>query len=146
MFQNDNQISAAIDFWYRAGYSSADSVFGKKQYPVSMAKAAEYLAYDDDDDADDYDNDAKTDYKRRIKRKKERQRCLKYVHGQIWDILKDRARKKEEENNNDTNDEVERERVEIENMQIRQVVDNSMMHNVEETMSEIQQRRVYHAR
>ena len=152
MFQCDNQISAAIDFWYRTGYSSADSVFGKKQYPVSMAKAAEYLAYDDDDDDDDdtddddENDDAKTDYKRRIKRKKERQRSLKYVHGQIWDILKERERKREEDNNNDANDELKRERIEIENIQLRQVVDNSMRHNVDETMSEIQQRRLYHAR
>ena len=138
MFQCDDQISAAIDFWYRAGYSSADSVFGRKQDPVSMAKAAEYLAYDDDD-TDIDDDEAKTEYKGRIKKKKERQRSLKYVHGQICDILRQRARQREEDN-------IERERVEIENMHLQQGVENSMIDNVDETMSEIQQRRVYHAR
>ena len=56
--------------------------------------------YDDDDDnIDEPDEQAKTDYRRRIKRQKERQRSLKYVHGQINDILRQRSRQREEDNN-----------------------------------------------
>ena len=88
LFKNSNQITAALDFWHKAGYSSSEAVFGKKPEPVCQAKVEEYLEYNDGDSEDE--SQAKSDYKRRIKRQKSRQRLLKHLHANIFDIMADR--------------------------------------------------------
>ena len=89
MGQHNNQIHAALDFWHKAGYSSSDAVFGKKPDPVCDSKMEQYLEYSDAETDSDNDAPANSDYKRRIKRQKLRQKKLKYVHGDIYDVLRD---------------------------------------------------------
>ena len=142
MFRSSNQIHAALDFWHKAGYSSSEAVFGTKPEPVCVAKADEYLEYDDTDTDDDDDEPKKmTDYKRRIKRQKRRQRLLKHVHQDIFEIMRDKERERDGDD-----DYVRAEADEIKRLQLRQGVENSIMDNVNETMSEIEQIRIYHGR
>ena len=92
VFAADPAVGAAIDFLYKAGYSGADGVFGKKQEPVCMQKSYEYLAYEDEDSDDDEKINA--DYERRKQRHQHRQKILKYVGKNIGDILKRKGEKK----------------------------------------------------
>ena len=105
-FQNDNQVRMAIDFWYRAGYSSAEGVFGAKQDPVCMnARSHEYMVYSDEDsDCDEDEKEAETDYKRRKNREEHRQRVLRWVHSDIEDILKEKAETRERQVHGNQND------------------------------------------
>ena len=89
MGAHNNQIHGALDFWHRAGYSSSDTVFGKKPDPVCDDKMEQYLEYDEADSKSDDDNEPNyTDYGRRIQRQKLRQKKLKRIHQDIFDVLK----------------------------------------------------------
>ena len=82
LWDNDYAIKNAVDFWYKAGYSSAEGVWSKKQYPVNTQNAARYSTYDhtDDEEETNGDEEKETDYQRRIKRKKQRHDQLKAIH------------------------------------------------------------------
>ena len=105
-----------------------------------MDKAADYLEADDNDDDDDDDDEKErdTDYKKRIKRQQDRQRSLKYIHCGIFDLLKDASR----QGDDGINDVIQQ----IDAAELRHGQEASIMHNVEETMSEMEQDRIYHSR
>ena len=52
-WDSNQTLRNAVDFWYKAGDSSSDGVWNKKQEPVCKAAAARYLACEDDDEEDE---------------------------------------------------------------------------------------------
>ena len=66
-------VEVAIDFWMKAGHSSAEGVFGKALYPVHANHVYKYL---DSDEEDQTQRETNTDYRRRIKRTKDRNKLL----------------------------------------------------------------------
>ena len=104
IWDNDYAVKNAVDFWYKAGYSSSEGVWSKKQEPVCQETAAQYLVYDDTDDEDNNDEDddeKETDYKRKIRRKKERHDHLKAIHIGMDKVLESLSRKAGQDNFND---------------------------------------------
>ena len=91
MGSHSNTIHAALDFWHKAGYSSSESVFGKKPKPVCDTKMEQYLEYNESSESEEEDT-ISSDYKRRVKRQKLRQKKLKWIHGDIFDAMRDAQR------------------------------------------------------
>ena len=149
MGSHNNQIFAALDFWHRAGYSSSEAVFGKKPDPVVDSKMEQYLEYDEERDNGN-ENDEKannTDYKRRITRQKIRQKKLKYVHGDIFDVLRDAERAADANDGNQQSGlSQDVENFEIDQEFVNHGVRESIMENVNDTMSEMAAREIYHSR
>ena len=168
MGAHNNQTHCALDFWHKAGYSSSDNVFGKKTEPVCDNKMEEYLEYDEDESQSDDDQGQSSDYKRRIKRQKLRQKKLKGIHCDIFDILRDASRiaaglelhgarlpdyrddyhrhRDVNRNGNRSGLSQEVERIEIDQQIVEHGERESIMENVNDTMSEIEVQRVRHMR
>ena len=108
IFGCDESVRSAMDFWYKAGYSSSDAVFGVKQVAVCESNVNDYFDYKEcsDEEKDDYyhggdrvQNVAKSDWKRRQKRSKERRRKLKFVNHGIEKILQELGKQGQNDNN-----------------------------------------------
>ena len=78
-----------MDFWYKAGYSSSEGTFGKKQVPVQQDIMDRTLHCDSDDD--EKDEKKVSDYKRKMKRQAERNKMLKKIHGNMKNILEQQS-------------------------------------------------------
>ena len=101
----NEEVSQAMDFWYKTGYSSSGAVFGKKQVPVFQDIMNRTLHCESDDD--EKDNDKVSDYKRKLKRQSERNRMLKNIHRnmkQVLEISSQQAGQAEHESNEDDDD------------------------------------------
>ena len=81
----NEEVSHAMDFWYKSGYSSSGAVFGKKPVPVFQNIMDRTLHCDSDEDGND--EEKVSDYKRKMKRQAERNKMLKNVHRNMKNVF-----------------------------------------------------------